>query len=723
MPFFLPRLRLPCARRLAGRHFPPGCVAAAVALLSLPSLAEELGKLPTVTARGERLADDQVLTAGKTATALSESPRAVSAVTDRDIEARGATTVMQALEYTPGVYGSSYASAALTREYPLVRGFLAYQFLDGLKLHDSNWGEEVYGLERVELLRGPASSLYGQGSPGGLIDMRSKRPSAVAARRAELRVGSKQLRQGQFDLTGPLSDTLQYRLVGLVRESDGEIDHTQNDRRYLYGALAWQPTSATRLTVMASYQADPGLTVHQPLPRAGTLLPGPDGRFIARKLFLGEPNRHDSNKESWRIGYELSHRIDGTWSFEQNLGYRKINIGVDEVQARGAAAGSTGWVRQLFAARYEIETMQVDNRLVARLQTGAVSHRLMAGFDYASIPNYQGSGTNRASPYAIDLYSPVYGMLTPANPITSKRDQRVRQAGLYLQDQLAFGRTTLLAGVRHDKTALDQRTATLNAGTGQFNDPPYVTRRDSANTAQLGITHALDGGWSPYANYAGSFAPVTGSNAAGDPFVPQRGRQVEAGIKWLPAQGRLSATAALYRIEQRHVLTQDLANPGFAVQSGSVRTRGIELEGRARLWQGADATLGYTTVNAEVTATNTPGGVGKRPVSIPRNQASAWLTQRIGLDTLGALSVSAGVRRMGAMAGDTLNTFDVPSVTLYDLALRWRLDSGAPALRGWELALVARNLGDKRYVANCDAATACYYGIGRSVTATLGASF
>lgn len=682
--------------------------------------------LPSVEVRSEGLRASETSTGSKSDTPLERLPRSVSVVTEAEMKARDVQSVMEALAYTPGVYGAGYSSASLSREYPMVRGFLAYQFLDGLKLHDSNWAEEPYGLERVELLRGPASMLYGQGSPGGLINMRTKRPTADTVREVGLRFGSNGLRQGQFDLGGALNAdaTLQYRLTGMARESDGEIDYTEDNRRYLAGALAWKPSAATSLTVMASAQDDPSLTVHQPLPRVGTIVPGANGRFISQNLFLGEPTRHDSHKESWRIGYEFKHRFNETWSIEQNAAYKKVDIHVDEVQARGVASGATGWVRQLFAADYSIVTKQIDTRVVASFEAAGSQHRLMAGYDFAAVPNYQGTGTNRASNYVQDLYAPVYGQATPANPITSKRDQRLRQGGLYLQDQIAFGGLSVLAGLRRDHAVLDQRTAVLNASTGVFSNPAYTPKDDDATTAQFGLSYALAGGWSPYVNYAESFAPVTGTNAAGQPFEPTRGKQIEAGVKWVPPGRAIVASAAVYQINQRNVLTQDLANPSFATQTGEVRSRGGELEVKAGLAPGFDAIASYAYTDAVVTATTTANGLGKHPTGIPTQTASTWLSYRIGgQSALQGLTLSGGLRYVSTSSGDALNTFTVPSATLVDIGLRWSLAEVSPSLKGWETALTVKNATDKRYVANCDSATSCYYGVGRRVALTASVSF
>lgn len=708
-------------------HVPFARRATAMLVLGILSgnAAAQTASLAPVEVRTEGLRASEAGTASKSATALEQLPRSVSVVTETEMKARDAQSVMEALAYMPGVYGSGYESAALTREYPMVRGFLAYQYLDGLKLHDSNWAEEPFGLERVELLRGPASALYGQGSPGGLINMRSKRPTAETVREAGVRVGSHNLRQAQFDLGGAINAdaSWQYRLTGLVRKSEGEIDHTEADRRYFAGALSWKPSAATQLTLLANHQQDPSLTVHQPLPRLGTILPGANGQYIPRSRFLGEPSRHDSHKDAWRVGYEFSHRFNNVWSIEQNAAYKEVDIHVDEMQATGVASGATGWTRRLFAAEYRIVTKQIDTRLVGNFEAAGTKHRVMFGYDAARIPNYQGTGT-RTGAFALDLYNPVYGQaVLPANPITSLREQRVRQSAFYVQDQFQWGQLSVLAGLRRDNARLDQKTAAFNPGTGITTNPPYARKRDMATTGQFGLGYALAGGWTPFLNYAESFSPVLGSAANGRAFDPQSGKQLEAGVKWTPPGRAIVATASVYEIKQRNLLTADLANPGFATQGQAVRTRGGEVEVKAGLSRGLDAMLAYSSIDPVVTASNTANVTGKKPVGLPGQMLTAWMSYRIAEGALQGLTLSAGLRHMGESAGDATNTFEVPSATVLDIGVRWSLVNLSPSLKGWDTSFAVKNVADKRYVANCDNASNCYYGTGRRVSLTASKAF
>ncbi len=662
--------------------------------------------------------------AAKTSLPILRTPRSVSTVTEKEIADREALSVQEALNYTAGV-NTNFRQGNLTREYTRVRGFEALQFLDGLKLHDSNWGFEPYGLERIDVLKGPASTLYGQGSPGGIIDLTSKRPTENAFREFMLRTGSYGRLEGGFDIGGPANEdrSILYRIVGIGRMGDGEIDFTERNRVYVAPSVTVR-NETTSLTVLASYQYDPNLTVLQPLPRAGTILPGANGQYISRSLFLGEPSYHDSYKKSARIGYELKHRFNDIFSFEQNLAYQNIDIQLKEVQSRGTLVGNSA-VRQMVYQPYQIDLFQVDNRFKADFRTGAFAHRAMFGVDYSMAPNYQGTAINRSSNYLLNLYAPVYGQsLAAANNLTQKRYQGQAQTGIYAQDIIEFGGFTVIGGVRKDFASLDQQTQVLNTTTGQFSTPAWTNKRDEADTWHGGIVYTFDSGVAPYFNYSESFSPITGSDAAGRPFNPSTGRQYEAGVKYLPPGLGLLLTGAVFDIVQNNLLTTDLRNPGFAVQDQSVRARGVEIEFRTTNLHGFNVTGGYTYLDPVVIATNTAGGIGKDPIGMARHQASLWGTYTFAdTSVLNGLTVGGGVRYNGTSYGDTLNTFEVPSFTLFDAMLRYQLGAVSKALTGWDIALNVKNIADERYVGSCDDALNCYYGAGRTADVTIRARF
>lgn len=663
----------------------------------------------------------------KTSAPILRLPLSVSTVTAQEIADRDAQTTRDALQYSAGV-NIYFREGQLTREYALIRGFQGLQFLDGLRLNVSNYGIEPYGLERIDVLKGPAT-LYGQGSPGGLWDMTSKRPTDKAFSEFLIRANSFGSQgnglQGAFDVGGPVTSdhSLLYRFVGVGKIGDGQIDFTSNDRAYLAPSFTWRLNEDTKITVLASYQNDPNLTVLQPLPYRGTIVPGPTGQFISRKTFLGESGYHDTSIEQFRIGYQLDHRLNDVFSFQQNLAYQGIRINLREVQSR-ANPNTTTTSRMMANQVFNIDMYQVDNKLKADFDAGPFRHHMLFGIDYSAVPNYQGTGTNTASPYTLNLYNPVYGQpLAASNPITTNRYQDQRQFGLYALDRVELGRLTFLGGVRVDELVQGQRTPVLNLNTGVLSDPAWSIQQDSATTYNAGLIYTFDNGVAPYVSYSQTFTPTIGLDFFGKTFVPTTGDQKEFGVKYLPPGLELLMTGAVFDITQYNVLTADLAHPGFAVQTSSVQSKGAEFELKTTHLYGFNISAAYTYLDAKVISSNTTGVTGKHPVAIPMHQASWWTTYRFAGGRLDGLTVGGGIRYVGEQAGDALNTFAVPSFTLVDLTARYELGALSPRLKTWDVAVNVKNVADKRYVGSCDDALNCYYGPGRLVSGTLGARF
>jgi iron complex outermembrane recepter protein len=656
----------------------------------------------------------------KVATPILKLPRSVSTVTRQEMTDRDVQSVREALQYTAGV-NPYYREGQFTRDYGYVRGFQALQFLDGLRLNVSNYGLEPYGLERIDVLKGPAATLYGQGSPGGLWDMTSKRPTDYAFGEAFLSVGSHNWFEGGFDVGGPVMDdhSLLYRMVGLGKLGDTQIDYTKDERQFFAPSFTWRPNEDTSLTLLAAHQYDPYVTVLQPLPYVGTIVPGANGQFVSRNLFLGEPDYHNTSVEQDRIGYELKHQMNDVFSFQQNVYYQNIDIKLNEVQSNASANNTT--TRSATHQIFQIEMYQIDNRLMADFNMGPLlQHHMLFGFDYSAIPNVQGSGTAAAAtqPASLNLYSPVYGLPFQTNiPITTYRYQDLRQAGSYAQDRVEFGGLSVLLGARYDQVETDQKTRAVTAA--GFTNPAWTLQPDHAPTYNAGAIYEFRNGLAPYVSWSQTFTPQFGTDFFGHAFIPVTGEQKEAGIKYLPPGLNLLLTAAVFDIVQYNVLTADLVHKGFSVQTSSVEAQGAEIELKTTNLYGLNLTAAYTYLDDKVIATNTAGVIGKHPVGIPMNQASLWTTYRFENGPAAGFTIGGGVRFVGDQAVDALNTLPVPSFTLYDMLVRYELGALSPRLKNWDVSLNVKNLLDARYVGSCDDAFDCYYGPGRNITGTV----
>jgi iron complex outermembrane recepter protein len=686
----------PAATRLAQAEAPPDAPAPAgtrqpeVGGVTLPTLEiEGRGEAQGGAVRG--FVATQGATGTKTSTPLVETPQSISVVPRSQIDARQAQTLGEALRYTAGIRPEAFGPDARV-DWFSIRGFEAQGtgiYLDGLRYNLGFAGAvyETYGLQSLEVLRGPASVLYGQVTPGGLVNMASRTPSTVPQGEVRLTAGSYDRFQGAFNLGGPLTrdGTWSYGLTGLARTADTQVDKVRDDRLFLAPTLTWRPTADTSLTILPYYQRD--RTVGgQFLPFVGTVTPTPFGR-IPTNRFTGEPGFDKFDRTQLGIGYQFEHRFDTTWSVRQNLRYAHVGINWNQVTGLGLAADGRSLNRFAFTADTDIDSIQVDNQVEARFATGPLRHTLLAGFDYShgTLRNIQSFAI--ASP--LDMFQPVYGSPIPQLAPSLNSRQVTRQFGLYAQDQIRLGENWVLTvGGRQDWINSD--TDNRLAGTRQEND-------DSAFTWRAGLVYRADSGLAPYVSYARSFLPTIGTNAQGQGFSPTEGEQYEVGVKYQPPGFNSFVQASAFHLTQRNALTADPANALFQVQTGEVRVRGVELEGVASLAQGLSVVAAFTYLDPEITRSNVPGEVGSRPVGVPKTTAALYgdYTVPEGSGWLNGFGFGAGLRFIGNSTTGNAAHNVVPSVTLVDAALRYDLGRVDRALEQWQLALNVSNLFDK----------------------------
>ncbi|MBV7482736.1 TonB-dependent siderophore receptor [Bordetella sp. BOR01] len=696
--------------------------------------------LPAVTVEGAReSATGPVLgfvarrsaTGTKTDTPLIEVPQTVNVVTRDEITVRGSRTIVEALSYTPGLY-SPGGSADLRYDNIYLRGgYAARSNLDGSRLPYGAYSFgmlqiEPYGLERVEVLKGPSSVLYGQNTPGGLINMVSKLPTDTPQREVALQTGSYGRAQAAVDLSGPVDEAGQwnYRLTALQRDASQSPRYGQDDRTFAAPALTFRPSAATSLTLLGFYQKDRQVPLYGNLPAAGTLHDNPNGR-IPRHRFTGERDWDRYNREQYSVGYLFSHQANETWTFKQNLRYNHMRA-----EARSMPGYMLNpvdmrtWSRTMSRGRGTGSTVTVDTQALARFDTGPVRHEALLGFDYLNMRDTYRFANVIAGVPPLDLYDPVYGLPLPGiDDLTPRIDarQNSEQYGFYAQDQLRYDNWLLTLGGRYD--IADSSTRNLLAS-------QKVVQRDNAFTGRAGLTYLFDNGWAPYMSYSTSFAPTAGTDFEGNPFEASKGRQIEAGVKYQPPGSDSMITLSVYQLTQTNVLSADTTPgrpPGFQNQTGETRARGIELEGKASLARGLDMIASYSYVDSVVTRSDNTDLVngapesrqGKKQYYAPRHQAAAWLNYTVQSGALQGLGLGAGVRYVGADWGDPANTLRIPAATLVDAALSYDFGRAHPSLGGLSIVLNASNLFDRRYVGTCVTDTACTYGAGRMLYATL----
>jgi iron complex outermembrane receptor protein len=673
---------------------------------------------------------NQSATATKTDSPILTTPQSISVVTQDQISAQQAQSMNEALRYTPGVITELYGASSVSNDVK-IRGFLAPRYLDGLRLPVdpivtfAQTRIEPWNLERIEVLKGPSSGLYGETSPGGLINMVSKRPTPYRQNQVELQTGSDGRAQGAFDFSGPIDQNKEflYRIVGLGRVSDTPIDFNSENRTFIAPSFTWQPTKDTSFTVLASYTRD--RLKGQPqqyVPAVGTLFPSPLGR-IPYSRYLGEPNFDRTNGESAMVGYTFEHRFNDMFQFRQNLRFTDVTSDVVSLRNEtGDPSASGGMIlRSGNLVHAQSQSITLDNQLQADFMTGPLKHKVLFGVDYLqakssafySYSGYVYNGMAFGTLYPLNVYAPMYGLVSPdPSTFTPSMNQRSDQSqvGVYLQDEIKFDRFTLALTGRHDNWQAD--TVNYLAGSST------VHQNYNSWTGRAGLSYLFDNGLSPYVSYSTSFEPIVGFSRSGT-LKPTTGEGKEIGIKFKPPGVNALFTFAAFENTQQNVLTTDPTNPFLSGQIGEVRMRGIELDARASLSNEIDIVGGYTHLQPIVTS-SLEGNVGKDVVNIPRDYASLWGFYTFRSGPAAGFGVGLGARYIGESFGDAANTMLIPSYGLMDAAVSYDFSYLGKQYEGLKLQVNATNLFDKYYVSTCFTGPAyCGLGAPRRVLATL----
>lgn len=633
------------------------------------------------------------------------------------MEAIGATTLKDALGYTPGVSTTVYGADS-RYDWVSLRGFDAYTpgfYLDGLPFRNNgNWGvwqTENYGAERIELLRGPSSVLYGQSGPGGVVNVVSKRPTAEPLHELQLQFGDHNRKQIAGDFSGPLDaeGKVRYRVTGLVRDSELPAGDMKDDRFYIAPSLTWKPSSDTTLTLLSHFIRTRAGVYTRARPAVGSLVPTAAGTTIPTSLFTSEPGFNHFNQDQWALGYQLEHRLNDNWTVRQNARYGRLDIDYGAVQGRNFVTVNAANAadpanfrllrRSVSGSRESITAFSLDNQVQADLRLGDWQHKVLLGLDYQSsrIDQYSYSG---GSAPTLDIYAPTYGgsINFPAPWFDAK--VQLAQTGLYLQDQIKWG--------EHWVATLGGRYDSASSNVDSRLDGTSTRIADNKFTSRAGLVYLAPNGWAPYVSYTESFVPTAAMDpATKQAFKPETGRQYEAGIRYQPPGRKDSYSAAVFELRRQDYITYDATF--MPKQTGEVVVRGLELEATVQPLPRLNLTAAYTwTPKAVVTASARASEIGKQLTAVPRDRLSLWADYRFET----GVKLGLGARYTGANRGDgEIAPAEVPAYTVLDAMIGYDFER-------WSLALNLRNLANKTYIANCDSYGSCYYGDQRKMALT-----
>jgi iron complex outermembrane receptor protein len=686
------------------------------------------GPAETATAPVSGYVATRSATGSKTNTPITAIPQAVSVLGREELDDRKALQVDEALRYAAGVSAQAFGTDPDT-EWVYIRGFQATQtglFMDGLQLFAYGFGAfqvDPFLLERVEVLKGPASVLYGGSNPGGIVNMVSKRPNGQNFGYVE--AGINNWGNAYVGIDAGLSDkqgVWSTRLTGRLSGGDLSSDHSEDFRGVIMPQISYQPNGATRFTAYGSYAALDQVRVGGSfLPYVGTVVNAPFGR-IRRDAFYGEPAIDNQQRTQAMIGYEFQHQFANDWSFSQNLRYgvmKGSQIGpYGYGYARPDAPFGDGFqplapdyqlYRLGFQERSRVRTLTLDNRIDGKLVTGPLEHSLLFGVDYKyfNIDHTQASGGGTP----ISVTNPVYGAPQGPSFVYLNQDLKHHQLGFYAQDQIRFGDGWLVTlNGRYDY--VDKKSV---SPAGLLFSPTYE-KQEASWSGRAGLAYEFANGLTPYVSAATFFTPVFDAvpnlaGGAGQPFRPEEGRQFEAGVKYKPTFMDALFTASFFDIVKQNVVNPapTAINPFAQQQLGEVRSRGFEFEAKANITKDLKLLASFTAFDLKTTRDTRPELVGRTPIIVPETTASAWLDYTVPDGAFKGLGLAAGIRYLGRSYASADNMLKVPAATLVDAAIRYRIGD-------WSLALNVNNLFDKTYVKSCNGQSGCFYGDARTVT-------
>lgn len=692
------------------------------------------GPAATIAAR-------QSATGTKTDTPIQKVPQSISVVTAEEMALHQPKSVKEALSYTPGVAVGT-RGASNTYDYLIIRGFAAdgqsqNNYLNGLKLQGNFYNDAVidpYMLERAEIMRGPVSVLYGKSSPGGLLNMVSKRPTTEPLKEVQFKAGTDSLFQTGFDFSDALDDdgVYSYRLTGLARSANAQQKGSEEQRYAIAPAFTWRPDDKTNFTFLSYFQNEPETGYYGWLPKEGTVEPLPNGKRLPTDFNEGAKNNTYSRNEKM-IGYSFDHEFNDTFTVRQNLRFAQNKVSQKSVYGYGMCSDplytkdqealkaspclsipQSQWghtlTRQYVIDNEKLENFSVDTQLQSKFATGSVDHTLLTGVDFMRMRNDIDSWFGYASSvapsdiYNLDRSDFDFGAHpNPSGPYRVLLKQK--QTGLYVQDQAQWDKVLVTLGGRYDWA--DQSSFNRDYGNKSERDDKEFTWRG-------GVNYLFDNGVTPYFSYSESFEPASQTDANGDLFAPSKGKQYEVGVKYVPEDRPIVVTGALYQLTKTNNLMADPNGSLFSVEGGEIRARGVELEAKAALSASVNVVGSYTYTDAEYTTDTTYKG--NTPAQVPKHMASLWADYTFFDGPLSGLTLGTGGRYTGSSYGDPANSFKVGSYTVVDALVRY--DLARVGMAGSNVALHVNNLFDREYVASCFNTYGCFWGAERQVVAT-----
>ena len=652
--------------------------------------------------RGYKLPNSS--TATKTDTPLKDIPQSINIIPPQVLQDRGINKVSDALENVSGIIRGSTGSSIFGDNFN-IRGFKASDsiFRDGVPYQTSST-LGTSDIDRIEVLKGPSSVLFGAGEPGGIINLVSKQPLSKPFAKAEVSAGSFNNYRGAIDFSGPIDPEkkILYR-VNADYENNGSFrDFVSSNNFSIAPVVTAALSENTKVSVYGKFRKEEE-TGDEGIPVFGGKVPNvPISRFLGEEFGKRSTN-------SVNVGYTVDHKFSNNWSLRHNSSYLSYDFSryfptLDSVDPITGDVSRTAYSSQ---GKYTNFSTSAD--VTGKIATGNIQHTLLLGTEFrygTQNPAFQFSTAYDP----INLFNPVYARRPYPRQFEFFRDDNFSTFAVYLQDQVALSPTLkVLAGARLDTARQFRTTQDVGAARQEF------TQTDSALSPRVGIVYQPIEPLSLYASYTRSFAPSFGAsrNLNNATFAPETGAQVEVGAK-ADISPQLSLNFAVFDIKKQNVQTPDPSNPDFKLQTGEQTSKGIELDLTGKVLPGLNLALGYAYTDAFVSRDNT-FAVGSRLTDVPYHQFSLLTTYELPQESLKGLGVSLGLYSVGSRPGDLSNSYQLPAYFRTDVSAFYKKDN-------WRAQLNVRNLFNQGYFINSTSGTFSP-GAPFNVTASLGVEF
>jgi iron complex outermembrane recepter protein len=626
-------------------------------------------------------------TATRTDTPIRDVPQSIQVIPQQVIEDQQSIGLDEVLNNVSGVK-SSNSQSVIDQRFN-IRGFDNAPVLqDGFRQF-TTFGQgfaETANLEQVEVLKGPASILYGEINPGGAINLVTKKPLEKGSLyEATLQLGNDALVSPSIDFSDALTNdgSLRYRLNALYRHENSFRNYEQDfERFFIAPVISWQIGDRTDITFQLDYTDDEA-PFDVGLPASG------DGIFDIS--FDSIINQNDSvvKSESINVGYNLEHRFSDNWQLRNAFRYSNRDFVMPGTL--GAAVDEETGIGEDGLIRYDVSTQNytLQTNVIGKFDTGSVKHTLLFGVDLNRSDDFTASASSETRLF--NIFDPDFALFDDLDiddlPVDFSNDTQSDRLGVFLQDQVdILDNLILLAGVRYD--TIEQTTVD---GPTDFSPEILETVQNNDDfNPRVGLVYQPIPQISLFGSYSQSFNPTSGTTSSGDPLEPEQGRGFELGVKSEMLSGKLLATLGYFNITKQNVATPDPIDPLFSVATGEQNSQGIELDLSGEIMPGWNIVASYAYIDAVVTEDNDIP-VGNRLFNAPENSASLWTTYEIQQGGLQGLGFGGGFDFVGDRQGDLVNSFTVDDYFLTNAAIFYKRNN-------WRLALNFNNLFDVDHI-------------------------